>query len=125
MKKKIICIECPAGCGLVVEIENCRVTGVSGNTCPRGETYAVQEIENPCRILTSTVLAAGLPLTMVPVRTDKPIPKAKIREALQEIRRIRVRTHTSSGEVIKRDFVSPGVNLITTRDTSGEPLPGT
>lgn len=116
MIKKITCIECPKGCRLSVDIENCRVVKVSDNECPEGEEYAISEIENPMRILTSTVLAEGLQLKMVPVRTDKPIPKSKIMEAMDEIKKMQLVKPVRSGEIITGNFLSLGVNLIATRD---------
>ncbi|MFA5085811.1 MAG: DUF1667 domain-containing protein, partial [Candidatus Omnitrophota bacterium] len=97
MIKKLTCIECPKGCALSINIEGCRVVEVSGNECPKGEKYAIQEIENPIRILTSAVLAEGLSLKMVPVRTDKPIPKNRLAEAMEEVKKIRLKNPVKSG----------------------------
>lgn len=118
MIKKLTCIECPKGCILSVEIENCRVVKVSGNECPKAEKYAAQEIENPMRILTSVVLAEGLELKMVPVRTDKPIPKSKIMEAMGEIKKMRLKNPVESGSVIVENFLNLGVSLLATRNVS-------
>ncbi|MDD5019967.1 MAG: DUF1667 domain-containing protein [Candidatus Omnitrophica bacterium] len=115
MTKKLTCIQCPKSCSLSVDIENCRVVRVSGNLCPKGEEYAVIEVENPRRVLTATVLAQGLSLKMVPVRTDGPIPKVKIKEAAAEIKKIRVARPLSVGDVIVADFLDLGVKLIATR----------
>lgn len=115
MIKKITCIECPESCALSVDIENCRVVKIIGNKCPKGEKYIVAEIENPARILTSTVLASGLGLKMVPVRTDKPIPKSRIFEAMQEIKKISMDKPLNAGSIIVKDFLGLGVNLIATR----------
>lgn len=111
----LICIECPKGCGLSVDIENYRVINVTGNTCPKGKDYAISEIENPIRILTSTILAEGLALKMIPIRTDSPIPKTKILEAMKEIKKIRINKPVSTGEIIVKNFLGLGVNLISTR----------
>ena len=118
MIKKMTCIECPKGCLLSIEIENCRIVKVSGNECPKGEKYAIQEIENPMRILTSAVLAEGLELKMVPVRTDKPIPKSKTMEAMGEIKKIRLKTPVKSGSVIVENFLGLGVKVLSTRSAS-------
>ena len=118
MIKRLTCIECPKGCLLSIEIENCRVVKVSGNECPKGEKYAVQEIENPMRILTSAVLAEGLTLKMVPVRTDKPIPKSRIMEAMDEVKKLRLKDPVKSGSVIVENFLGLGVNLLSTRTVS-------
>ncbi len=115
MYKNLICIECPKGCGLSVGIENCRVVKVAGNLCPKGKEYAISEIENPARILTSTVLSEGLALKMIPVRTAAPIPKAKILEAMKGIKRIKINKPVSTGEIIVKNFLGLGVSLISTR----------
>ena len=98
-----------------MDIENCRVLKVIGNQCPKGEDYAIAEIGNPLRILTATILAYGLPLKMVPVRTDRPIPKTKIQEAAGEIRKMKIDNPVQAGDVLKQNFLGLGVNLIATR----------
>ena len=55
----LICIGCPLGCPLTVEMEGNEVKSVAGNTCPRGDAYAKKELTNPTRIVTSTVRVAG------------------------------------------------------------------
>ncbi len=115
MIKKITCIECPKGCPLTVDIENCKVVSVTGHECPKGEKYAKTEIENPMRILTAVILAEGLPVKMVPVRTDKPIPKARLGDAMVEIKKIRLARPVGVGEVIAENFLGTGVNLVSTR----------
>ncbi len=118
IKKKMICVECPKGCALSVDIENCRIVEVAGNECPKGKTFAASEVENPVRILTSAVLTEGLAIKMCPVRTDKPIPKDKMREAMGLVKRIRINRPVRMGDVIVRGFLGLDVNLISTRDIS-------
>ncbi|MFA6384399.1 MAG: DUF1667 domain-containing protein [Candidatus Omnitrophota bacterium] len=114
MKKELICVECPKGCSLDADIENGKVVSVSGNKCPRGEEYALSEIENPRRILTSSVLCEGLEVRMLPVRTDQPIPKAQLMDAMNAVKKIRVNRKVKAGDVIVPGFF--GVNLISARD---------
>lgn len=118
MIKKLTCIECPKGCALTVDVENCRVRQVSGNECPRGKIYAESEIENPVRILTSTVLTKGLSLKMAPVRTDRPMPKAKLPQAMREIKKIRIKKPLGAGEIIVENFLGLKINLVATRDVA-------
>ena len=118
MNKDLICIECPRSCVLKVCIESCRVVKVEGEKCPKGKDYAVSEVENPRRIFTSTVSSRGLVLKMIPVRTDKPIPKERILEAAGEIRKIKVARAVKSGEIIATNILGLRVNLIVTRDCS-------
>ena len=77
-KVNLICIGCPLGCPLEVEMEGKEVVSVSGNTCKNGEKYAKKELTNPTRIVTSTVRVQGGTLGMVSVKTSSDIPKGKI-----------------------------------------------
>ena len=44
MSERILtCIGCPMGCTLTATVENGTVTAVTGNTCPRGDSYARKE----------------------------------------------------------------------------------
>jgi CxxC motif-containing protein len=116
MTNKLTCIECPKGCVLSIDVEDGRVVRVSGHKCPKGQTYAASEIENPVRVLTSTVLAQGLSLKMVPVRTDRPIPKARVLAAMAEVKRIRVDKPLKAGAVVVKGFLGLEANLIATRE---------
>lgn len=116
MIKVLTCIECPQSCSLTLDLENCRIVKVNGNKCPLGEDYAKAEIENPQRILTGTVKALGLAIKMVPVRTDKPIPKARIFEGASEIKKLKVTKPLGIGDIIVYNFMGLAVNLIATRD---------
>ena len=118
MLKNITCIECPKGCKLSIEIENEKVVKVSGNQCAKGDKYGRSEVENPVRILTSTVLAPGQYPRMVPVRTSKPIPKGRIIEAMERIKELRLNDPVKTGEIVEKDFILRGVNLIATRNSA-------
>ena len=120
MNKKITCIECPVGCSLSVDVENCKVVKIDGAKCDKGEKYAIAEIENPVRILTSVVLAEGLSVKMVPVRTTKPMPKAKIPEAMDVIRKMKLTRPVKVGDVVAGDFLGLGIDLVATRDAGIE-----
>ena len=118
MNKKMTCIECPKGCSLSVDYENCKVIKVEGAKCPKGIGYAISEIEDPSRILTATVVAEGLGIRLIPVRTNKPIPKKDILKAMEEIRRVKVTTPIEVGDTIVENFLGLGVKLVATRETS-------
>jgi len=113
---KLICIECPVGCDLTVDVVDGKAVSVTGNKCPRGVAYATAEVENPVRFFTSTVLTKGLELPMLPVRTSAPIPKAKIFTAAQAARLIIAGKPVFCGDVIAKDFLGLSVDLIATRD---------
>lgn len=56
------CTTCPSECLLTVEVERdangavVEVRSVTGNNCPRGDTFAHQELTCPMRVLTTTVV---------------------------------------------------------------------
>ncbi|MBU2615225.1 MAG: alpha/beta fold hydrolase [Elusimicrobia bacterium] len=117
--KKMVCIECPKSCVINVGIDNKKIVSVKDNECPKGEKYARQEIENPKRIITSTVLAEGLDYKMIPVKTDRPVPKSKILDVMQEIKKVRVKDKpVSAGDLIVRNILGLEANLVATRSAS-------
>ncbi len=98
-KIEMICINCPLGCSLTVERdgENFKV---SGNTCPRGEKYAINELTHPVRTLTTTVAVANREGTYLPVKTAKPISKAKLFEAMALVNATKANAPIKIGDVI-------------------------
>jgi len=116
MINKLTCVECPVGCALSVTVENGKVIKVEGNKCPKGEQYAVDETENPVRVLTSTVLTEGMHLKMVSVRTDGPIPKGILFKAMEEVKKVRLDRPVKVGDIIIKDLLGSGVNLVATRE---------
>ena len=77
-KRELICIGCPLGCMITVEMENGEVVSLKGNTCKRGDAYARKEVTNPTRIVTSSVCVENGEIPMVSVKTKSDIPKGKI-----------------------------------------------
>ena len=83
MIKNITCTECPMGCSVDVEFDGQNIVSIKGNTCPRGKLYAENEVIRPKRVVTSTVKSTdGI---LVPVKTDRPVPKDKIFEVIEKI----------------------------------------
>lgn len=113
MKKDLICIICPKGCPLKVEIEADQVK-VVGNTCPKGEKYAIDECTHPTRTVTSIVRVANREDTMVSVKTKDPIPKDKIFELMEIIRKTEVNAPLEIDEIICDNVF--GTQLIVTKE---------
>lgn len=117
MEKRLTCIECPNGCTLTVELDkDNKIINISGQKCDKGKNYATAEITNPLRLFTASVLAKKLSVKMVPVRTDRAIPKPKVLEAMQAIKKMRISRPVKVGEILVEDFLGLGVNLIATKD---------
>ena len=113
MMKELICICCPRGCHLKVDEEKKEVTG---NACPRGKEYGINEVTNPVRVVTSTVKITGANLRRLPDKTDKPIPKGKIFDILDEIKPVVVKAPVKIGDVIVPNVAGTGVDVIATKN---------
>lgn len=112
MTKNLTCIVCPQGCNIKVEIENGKAINVEGNTCKRGYEYTINEVQNPVRTVTSTIkLENG---TVIPVKTDKPIPKEKIFECMEEINKKTVKGPVKIGDILIKNIVGTDANIIAT-----------
>ncbi|MBE7035609.1 MAG: DUF1667 domain-containing protein [Ruminococcaceae bacterium] len=101
MIRELTCIVCPIGCSLKAEIIDGAVTKVEGNTCPRGKVYAENECTHPMRTLTTTVKCVDG--SIVPVKTNSPIPKEKVFEAMKMINKTNPTLPISVGDVIIED----------------------
>ena len=114
--KQLNCINCPMGCLLTVTLEDGKVTNVTGNTCPRGETYAHQELTDPQRMLTSTVSIEGGELPLLPVVSKTTLPKGKILDCALALRSVHVKAPIKTGDVIVKDILGFGVDIVASRD---------
>ena len=118
-KKELICIGCPLGCSVTVELEGSEILAVTGNTCRRGEDYARKECTNPTRIVTSTVPVDGGEIPQVSVKTASDIPKNKIFACMAELKKIRVKAPVRIGDVVLANAAGSGVDVIATKDVLG------
>lgn len=113
MKKQMICINCPRGCNLEVDLETKEVTG---NFCPRGKEYALNEITCPKRTLTSTMRVVNGDINMVSIRTDKPLDKNLLFQAMKEINEKEVEAPINIGDILIEHICSSDVNIIATKE---------
>ena len=101
--REFTCVVCPNGCSIAVDVdddENPVVTRVQGNVCRRGEAWARQEVENPLRTLTSSVLVRGGDFPLASVRTSRPIPLERIGAVMEEIRSVSLDAPVEIGTVV-------------------------
>ncbi|MBR5445611.1 MAG: DUF1667 domain-containing protein [Clostridia bacterium] len=112
--RELTCVVCPAGCKLTVTLEDGKVTGVTGHTCPRGKTYAQNEVTHPVRTLTTTVLLdnAVCGAKTLPVKTSKPLSKGLLFAAMEELTGYTVTAPVAVGDVLLKDFMESGVDLV-------------
>ena len=113
MEKKITCIICPRGCSMTACVQGEQVT-VTGNTCPKGEEYAINECLHPVRTVTATVRVANRHDTMVSVKTETPVPKEQMLEVMAALRKTAVNAPLAIGDVIMYNVC--GSNIIVTKE---------
>ena len=113
MDKKLTCIVCPIGCSLSIVLDdNKNVIDVKGNTCPRGKDYAINECINPVRVVTSTIkLDDG---RIIPVKTNRPIPKDKIFDCMEIINGYIASSPINIGDVIISNVF--GADIVATKN---------
>ena len=115
-KRELICIGCPMGCPVTVEMNENKIVSVSGNTCPRGDAYARKEVTNPTRIVTSTVKVEGGLVEMLSVKTKEDISKDKIFDCVKALKGISVKAPVQIGDVILANVAGTGVDVVATRN---------
>lgn len=116
MKKNLVCVSCPLGCPIEVEMENGEVISVTGNTCKRGDLYARTEMTHPVRSLTSTVKVEGGVHPVVPVKSASPVPKEKMLDCMKVINSVTVKAPVKIGDVVIADILGTGVNIVATNN---------
>ncbi|MBE6815430.1 MAG: DUF1667 domain-containing protein [Ruminococcaceae bacterium] len=120
MKKNLICVSCPLGCPIEVEIENGEILSVTGNTCKRGDAYARAELTNPVRSLTTTVKLVDGNLPVVPVKSSKPVPKDKMFECMKLINEATIKAPVKIGDVVIKDILGSGADIVVTNNDNGK-----
>ena len=122
MKREFTCIMCPNGCRVEVTYEPAAAPGEApvvlstyGNLCPRGAGYARQELLDPRRTISTSILVEGGELPLASVRLTAPIPKDRLLDAVAEIRKIKMTAPVKAGTVVIRDLLGLGSDVIVTK----------
>jgi len=110
--RNLVCIVCPVGCSLKVDINDGKVTGVTGNSCKRGAEYAKTECTNPIRVLTTTVRVSDGNITMLPVKSEKALPKGLLMDCMKVINQCSLKAPVRIGDVVLENILETGVNII-------------
>ena len=118
MKKDIICTICPRGCIVTVEGTANEVTSVTGYGCKRGMEFATAEFISPVRILTTTVKMDGYENDLLPVRSSAPLPKEKVLECMEVIKKTVVALPVEQYDVVVKDICQTGVDIVATKSAS-------
>ncbi len=113
---EMTCIQCPLGCKIKVILDDDnRVNDISGFTCKSGKEYAIQEITDPHRIITTSIKVIDGRSELVSVKTSKPVPKKLIPVIMDIIKNSFVHAPVELNQVIIQNVANTGANIISTK----------
>ncbi len=115
MTEEIICIVCPLGCRMNVELDGREVMAVQGHQCKQGKKHARKEVLFPGRVLTTTAKTDIAEFPLLPVRSNKEIPKDQLMPCMGEISKLLVNSPTEIGRPIIKNILGLGVDIIACR----------
>jgi len=111
-KREFTCISCPLGCHLeLTESQGSDLPEVTGNLCQRGIDFAREEFRAPRRVLTTVVSISGSN-SLLPVISAAPIPKEKLLASLEYLKRIKVKTPVTAGDVLVENILETQVSIV-------------
>ncbi|MCI9163045.1 MAG: DUF1667 domain-containing protein [Lachnospiraceae bacterium] len=120
MLREFTCIICPNGCEIQAEIKDGALTSLTGHTCPKGEAYVRQELTDPRRNIATSVLVQGGELPLASVRLTSPIPKARIFDAMAEIRKVSLKAPVEAGTVVIAGILGYDCDVIVTKSVAAK-----
>ena len=115
----ITCIGCPSGCQITITKIG-EEFQIEGNECKRGEEYAIQEFTAPKRVLTTTILIKKGILPLIPVRSDKPLPKERLFDCMQYLSSVEVSAPIKMGQILVENILQLDGNIIASRNLDEE-----
>ncbi|MDR1832025.1 MAG: FAD-dependent oxidoreductase [Fusobacteriaceae bacterium] len=111
----IRCILCPNGCDLEVVAQGEQILSVTGNRCPKGVEYAESEIRHPMRTFASSVSVEGGELPLVSVRLSAPVPRDRIFDVMEEIKKIRLKAPVRIGDIACKNVLGLESDVVVTK----------
>lgn len=113
MNRELYCLRCPRGCLLQIEMSEFSLT-VKGNSCQLGEEFAIQEIQAPRRLFTSSVQVKGGKFSIVPVITSSPVLKNDIPKWIQLCKTMTLEAPVEPNTTVAQNPFGDGIDLVTT-----------
>lgn len=115
MLREYTCIICPNGCEIQADVENGKILSITGNICPKGESYVEQELTDPRRNIATSILVKNGELPLASVRLTNPIPKGEIGKAMEEIRKISLEAPVKAGTIVISGILGYESDVIVTK----------
>lgn len=119
-KHQLVCISCPVGCALTVNVEGSDTT-VKGNQCRLGAIYGAKEVTDPRRIITTSITVYNEEKTaykVLSVKTDGNVPKPQMTACVAAIKGVQLQGNIHVGDVVIKNILNLGVDIVATRSIS-------
>jgi CxxC motif-containing protein len=85
---------------------------VKNNECSKGRDYAISELTNPVRHVTSTIAIDGNLAHRLPVRTNSLVPKGKIFAVMNEIKQVKIKNPVYAGQILIKNVAGTEADII-------------
>jgi CxxC motif-containing protein len=106
------------GCNMEVEFGDNGALSIKGNGCKRGAAYAKTECTNPVRTLTTTVRVENGKMPVLPVKSQKPLPKGMLFDCMKCINTAKAKAPVAIGDMIVENILGTGINIVAAGNVS-------
>ncbi len=114
-EREITCIVCPLGCKILVRSDGTQVETLKGNKCKKGVEYARNEVFDPRRLLTTSLLLKHGEWPLVSVKSSQPVPKEKIFSLLKELQKTTIEAPVKCGQILIKNAAHIGIDILATK----------
>ena len=116
METEITCIICPIGCEMTIHHKEGIITKIEGHQCKKGIGYAKEELFDPKRTLTTTLVVKDGRLPLVSVKTESPIPKDRLFDVMDAIAGVEVCAPIKIGDVLIKNVNGLDAHIVATKN---------
>ncbi len=116
MKRAFTCIVCPVGCEMDAEYGPAEDIRVAGNLCAKGKAYAIQELVDPRRTISTSVRVTGASVPLVSVRLTCAVPKGRIFDVMREINKHVLVAPVHIHDIVIKNVLGLGSDVIATKN---------
>jgi CxxC motif-containing protein len=96
-------------------LDGAEVKSVQGNQCKKGPKHAQKEVSFPGRILTTTIKTDIPDMPLLPIRSNREIPKDQLMACMKEISGHTAKRRIKLGEPIIQNILELGVDMVSCR----------
>lgn len=114
MDRHYTCVICPNGCDILARTLADGIQ-ISGEGCARGREYVLREMTDPRRTISTSVRIVGGNCPLLSVRLTQPIPRDRVRDAVEVIHKLHPNAPIEIGTVLISGIFDTDSDVIATR----------